>query len=250
MVARARISSLRRNRASRLNSGTSTSRSAAYTTNAPSAAIGNFASTPPPATSTRSTNTSVTNEYSCVRLPSASPSAVRLPLSSPETRAADRFRRCRRPAPAAPRLHPLAGHGGPQRCGPSARCRRMRRSRCPPPGSTARKSATPTPGKPGVGNPLGISPITRIPLRSNENIETAAVASSIAIRGPGSRGTNRASASSTTSTAADKAIVGQCTPSSPLMNDRTWSTNSSPSTDIPVTLPSWLPIMITATPVM
>ena len=70
------------------------------------------------------------------------------------------------------------------------------------------------------------------------------------MRGPGSRGTTRASASSTTSTATDNATVGQCTPSSPLMNDRTWSTNSSPSTETPVTLPSWLPIMMTATPVM
>ena len=116
--------------------------------------------------------------------------------------------------------------------------------------ASAETSSNPIPGSPGVGSPLGIAPITLIPLRCNENAATTALASRIAISGPGSRGASRASISSTTSTAADNATVGQCTSPSPLMNDRTSSMNSSPSTDIPVTLPSWLPIMITATPLM
>ena len=56
--------------------------------------------------------------------------------------------------------------------------------------------------------------------------------------------------SNTMRTAAAKAKVGQCNSSSPSTNDRIWSRNSSPSTETPVTLPNWLPIMMTATPVM
>ena len=73
---------------------TSTSRSAAKTTTAPSAARGNRASSPPPTSSTTATSTSATSECSCVRLPCASPMAVRLPLlltGNPRSSPAARF---------------------------------------------------------------------------------------------------------------------------------------------------------------
>ena len=102
----------------------------------------------------------------------------------------------------------------------------------------------------GVGSPLGIAPITLIPFWSNDNAATKAVATSIAIRAPGRRGARRPSSSRTASTAADNATVGQCTPPRPATNDRIWSRNSSPSTETPLTLPSWLAIMMAATPAM
>ena len=176
-----------------------------------------------------------------MRLPSASPSAVRLPLELTGNP-------CSRPVPTlqtpSARNSALASIRWPWRAANVRAVSTLSEKATiamPAAGITsADRSAKPIPGSPGVGSPLGISPITRIPLRSSENTATTAVASRIAIRGPGSRGASRASASSTTSTAADNAIVGQCTPPSPLMNDRTWSTNSSPSTETPVTLPSWL----------
>ena len=55
-------------------------RAAAYTTRAPSAAVGNKASTPGADSITATTHASAVSEYSCVRLPTASPRAVRVPL--------------------------------------------------------------------------------------------------------------------------------------------------------------------------
>ena len=74
------INSLRRKRAIRRSSSTSTSRTAAKITSAPRAAFGNPASSGPATTSVSSTRARHTSEYTWVRLPTAAPSAVRLPL--------------------------------------------------------------------------------------------------------------------------------------------------------------------------
>ena len=98
VVARARTSSLRRNLANRTNSGTSTSRMAAYTTTAARAASGNAARRGRRVSRASRVQATVASPASWVRLPTASPMAVRLPLlltGNP----------CSRPAPrlAAPR---------------------------------------------------------------------------------------------------------------------------------------------------
>ena len=64
----------------RRNSATSTRRTAAYTTTAPNAALGNAARTGPKKMTARTTEPTATIEYSWLRLPIASPIAVRLPL--------------------------------------------------------------------------------------------------------------------------------------------------------------------------
>ncbi|CNV43399.1 Uncharacterised protein [Mycobacterium tuberculosis] len=74
------MSSLRRNRASRRNSDKSIKRSAAYTTKAPRAAIGNMASSPLAKTITMTTSPNAISEYSWVRPPTTSARAVRLLL--------------------------------------------------------------------------------------------------------------------------------------------------------------------------
>jgi hypothetical protein len=95
-----------------------------------------------------------------------------------------------------------------------------------------------------------MSPTTLIPLRCNANTLTTSAAASIAISGPGIRGASHPNTSNTTRTDTANTTVGQCTPPNPAMNDPTWSRNSSPSTSTPLTLPSWLAIMMAATPAM
>jgi hypothetical protein len=80
VLASAIASSERRKRAKRRNSATSIRRSAANTTRAPRAAIGNVDRTGPATRSTASTAMIDTIELSWLRLPSESPITVRLPL--------------------------------------------------------------------------------------------------------------------------------------------------------------------------
>ncbi|MPN31073.1 hypothetical protein SDC9_178547 [bioreactor metagenome] len=79
-VRMARISSLRRNRATRRHSRRSISFRAAKITTAPSAAEGNAPITGPRKNRVARTQASDTTDASCVRLPIAAPRAVRLPL--------------------------------------------------------------------------------------------------------------------------------------------------------------------------
>ena len=80
VVITASSNSLRRNPANRRSSPTSISRTAAKITRAPRAAFGNAANSGPATTRVDSTISNATREYSWVRLPTAAPSAVRLPL--------------------------------------------------------------------------------------------------------------------------------------------------------------------------
>ena len=80
VVANASNSSLRRNRAIRRSSAKSINLIAANTTRAPRAASGKVDSAGPRNSMVSSTIMAVTREYSWVRLPTASPITVRLPL--------------------------------------------------------------------------------------------------------------------------------------------------------------------------
>ena len=80
VVANARNSSLRRNRAIRRSSAKSINLIAANITRAPRAASGKVERAGPRNNMVSSTITAVTREYSWVRLPTASPITVRLPL--------------------------------------------------------------------------------------------------------------------------------------------------------------------------
>ena len=150
------------------------------------------------------------SENSCVRPPAASPSAVRLPLELTG-------KPCATPAAALhnprARSSALASKSSPLRAA-NVRAVKMLSENAtiamPHAGITSdARSCIEMSGIPGFGNPLGICPTTAIPLESNENSHTAAVAARTAISGPGVRGNHRSIASSATRTAADSAIVGQ-----------------------------------------
>ena len=64
----------------------------------------------------------------------------------------------------------------------------------------------------------------------------------------GQRGNSREPTNRTSNSTAASVSVATLSPPSPVTNDASWAGTVSPSTSTPVTLPSWLPIMLTATP--
>ena len=89
------------------------------------------------------------------------------------------------------------------------------------------------------------------PTAVRSNIATTAVAASMTTRGTGTRGNRGVSTRSSTATVSPMATVGQDTPTAALpANEPMSSRKESPATSTPVTLPSWLVIMMTATPAM
>ena len=231
----------------------SISRSAAYTTSAPSAAVGNFASRPRAVSMTTSTSASATSEYIWVRPPTRQPSAVRLALEltgKPWVRPAPTLQTpSARSSALASTDSPLTGREGPRgqhgvgeghdrhAAGHGGQRRRRRATGWP----TARRQAA----RPG--------PRRRPGCRSgpSENTATATVASSTAMNGPGQRGTppGQHEQDDEHRRREDEGGHVHLVAVEPA-SERICSTIPSPSTGTPVSLPSWLPIMMTATPVM
>ena len=227
----------------------SMSRTAAYTTIAPSAAVGKVASSPWAKSMTASSRLSATREYIWVRAPANSPSAVRLALlltGKPWHTADPMLHR-----PSA-RNSALASMVSPFRAANTRALSTLSENAtsATPPDAAARvaRSDSGTLLSPTGGKPSGTAPMTPMPCRSSENTATAADASATAMNGPGARGTIRASTSSAASTAADSARVGQCTFGRAWANERTSAMKPSPVTVVPVNLPSCPATMISATP--
>ena len=211
VVATAITNSLRRNRASRRNSGTSTSRTAAYTTTAPSAAVGNAASTRP-ANDTASTVASAVNTP-LIRLRPPTASLDRGPAAA----AADRepLHQTGTHVGSAERQQLALGVDPSRRrsakARPVAHCRCSRRRRRRRRGQQGDDPVQETPGSDGTGRALGTSPMTVTPSAARSSRATAAAAPSIPISAIG-RG-NRQLPTITTNVVSPSTSVGPCTAS-------------------------------------
>jgi hypothetical protein len=85
---------------------------------------------------------------------------------------------------------------------------------------------------------------------SSEKAATAAVAAIMPIMGIGQVGRSLFPIRMPASRGSASATVGRCAAPSPERKDATSATGEPPSTGTPVTVPSWLTIMMTAIPAM